>query len=338
MGDTFQKTFVDVANKYFGLNGKEILGQIEKKLLKKGLDINNSEVKNSLIVNAEIEVYDNFREELLQAKDRLNHKSSYHDTQKLYNLLLWREIANQQEDKKKFAPERSWGKLKSAINVWMKEHLKIQNPPLYAIVCNDLEKGSDSIFKKIIAEALEIYKPIRNKEEEEKLEKMEEKRKFHLHEQYAFTEDYDVLDGIKLSANLPFYYNEKTMSSVETDFIKYLEKQKIDWWFKNGDYGRDSFSIKYRDKNNEMKLFYPDFLIKQGSKLGIFDTKGGMTADLSKEKAEALQKYIKKHTGDDLSLWGGILIKDTNDVWKLNSEKKYHYNSKDLSGWIDLEL
>ncbi len=335
LGDTFQQTFIPVANKYFGLTGKEIMGDAEKKLLEKGFNINAQEVKNRLIVDAEIEVYDDFKKQLEQSAEKLDHKASYHDTQKLYNLLLWREIANQEEDKKKFAPERSWGKLKTAINVWLREHIEIQNPPLYSIVCNDLGRGSDSVLKRVIAKALETYKPIRNKEEEEKLAKSEEPLIFSLQDQYSYTDDYEEVENIKLSANLPFYIHSKyTGKQNEMSFIEHLEKQKIDWWFKNGDYGRNNFAIKYKDENDELKLFYPDFIVRQGNKLGIFDTKSGQTAKSATHKAEALQSFISAYKGK-YTLWGGIVVASAG-TWKLNSNKKYKFNEKDLSDWANL--
>lgn len=338
LGLSFQKTFIAIANEYFDLTGKEVFGQLENKFKAKGFDITQQNITNNLIVNAEIEVYDNFVEELKNQKENLEHESSRHDVEKLYNLLMWKEIANQQEENKKYAPERSWGKLKSAINVWMKEHLEIQNPPLYAVVCNDLLKESSSVLKKVIALALERYKPIREKEENHKLKKAEEKLLFNLQEEYAFTDDFEEIGKISKSAITPFYSKKNYDGKInEEKFIAFLEKQNIDWWFKNGDFGRDYFAIKYL-KNNETKLFYPDFIVKQGNKIGIFDTKGGQTAETSKEKAEALQKFIKENSNDKQKLWGGIVIQDSNGIWKLNQNKIYQYNEKDLIDWIDLEF
>ncbi len=337
LGDTFQQTFIPIANKYFELNGKEILGEIEEKLQAKKLNITAREIKNQLIVDAEVEVYDDFKKQLQQSADELDHKASYHDTQKIYNLLLWREIAKQEEDNKKFAPERSWGKLKTAINVWMREHLEIQNPPLYSIVCNDLERDGDSVFKRVIAKAFAKYKPIRNKEEEEKLAKSEEELDFTMQDKYLYTDDYEEFADIKLSATLPFYiHSSYTGKQNETNFIKFLEKQEIDWWFKNGDYGRSNFAIKYKDGNDELRLFYPDFIVKQGGRLGIFDTKSGQTAKNAKYKAEALQCFIKAYKGE-YKLWGGIVVPSAG-TWKLNSNEEYKFNERDLSEWDDLEF
>ena len=152
------------------------------------------------------------------------------------------------------------------------------------------------------------------------------------------------------SAIQPFYLHKTATSSLEKKFINYLENNtdKIDWWFKNGDYGRDNFGIEYRDENNELKTFYPDFIIKQGSRIGLFDTKGGVTAKNASERAKGLHTYIQKvnnreefdgfeHKNKSLELWGGILV-ESSDLWRINSSENYKYNSKDLSGWDNFKL
>ena len=58
----------------------------------------------------------------------------------------------------------------------------------------------------------------------------------------------------------PFYYDFKF--KTEESFINYLERSnKIEWWFKNGTSEPSSFAIPYTD-NNQLKLFYIDFIAK----------------------------------------------------------------------------
>jgi type III restriction enzyme len=338
LGDSFQKTFCVVANDYFDIDGNEIFDQLEAKLNKKGLETEKISLTNDLIVNSSIESFDDFMEELQESKETLHHEASRHDTEKTYNLLLYREIKIQEEERKKFAPERSWSKLKTALNIWMKGHT-FKNPPLYAVISYDLQKEEQSVMRKVIAKALEVYKPIRQKEEQEREEKSREALTFAIKESYSFTDEYEEKETNK-SAVSPFYigknYDGRKNEEAFIDFIE--SSQNVEWWFKNGDYGRDYFAVQYLDKNERLSLFYPDFLIKTSDgKFGIFDTKGGQTAEASKEKAESLQEYIEEQNKDGNNLWGGIVIQSSGQ-WLLNQNKCYKYNAKDLSDWEEINL
>jgi hypothetical protein len=81
---------------------------------------------------------------------------------------------------------------------------------------------------------------------------------------------------------------------------------------KNGNYGTDYLAIPYRDHLGVERLFYPDFIIKKGKRVGILDTKAGDTAEdgNAKQKAEALQAYIKS-AKTDYRLWGGIVTRSS---------------------------
>jgi len=71
------------------------------------------------------------------------------------------------------------------------------------------------------------------------------------------------------------------------------------------------------------------FLLKM-EKIGIFDTKSGRTAEDSKQKAEALAKYIKEQNEKhNKKLWGGIVV-PKNDSFRYNSQDKYQFNETNL--------
>jgi type III restriction enzyme len=65
----------------------------------------------------------------------------------------------------------------------------------------------------------------------------------------------------------------------ELKFLNYLEqkKDKLDWWFKNGDSGKEFYCLKYfNTAKKEEALFYPDWILKfKDGRIGIFDTKSG---------------------------------------------------------------
>ena len=136
-------------------------------------------------------------------------------------------------------------------------------------------------------------------------------------------------DGGKVS----MFDNIEEDSSIEIEFIKYLEKQnKIIWWFKNGSQDGTYFAVPHIE-NNLKKAFYVDFivLLKNG-KIGLFDTKGGLTAQTAKSRAEGLTKYIKEQNKKGKKLFGGIVIKDGNS-WRYNDSNQYGYNPGNLNDW-----
>ena len=56
----------------------------------------------------------------------------------------------------------------------------------------------------------------------------------------------------------------------------------------------------------------------------------GRTAEDSKQKAEALAKYIKEqHEKHNKKLWGGIVV-PKNDSFRYNSQDKYQFNETNL--------
>jgi type III restriction enzyme len=137
----------------------------------------------------------------------------------------------------------------------------------------------------------------------------------------------------KQSIMEPFFQYYRA-SDVEKDFIKeHLDKNdKIEWWFKNGDSGANYFAVKYV-KNKEQIPFYVDWIVKyKDGKVGLFDTKEGITAETAKEKAEGLAKYIKEENKKGKHLMGGIVIHKDNS-WRYNDDETYKYNPKDLSNW-----
>lgn len=342
LGDSFQFTFKDVADGYFDVKEKESIENIKNKLIVKGLELYNVKIRNKLIVDAEIEDYDNFVKEIRDKGEDLSTDTSKNDIERMYNLLCFNIIAKQEEENKKFAPERSWGKLKTALNVWFTEKIQEKRSAYYTIIVNDLLK-QDSILRKVISESLEKYRPIRQEEVKKKESRARRTEELEIPRPSLFyTEDYKEktnIDEVKLSKNSmePFYVEEVYPGRQnELNFIKYLEtKKSVIWWYKNGNYGSEHFSLPYYDKEEQKeRLFYPDWIIKLKEKVLILDTKQGMTVDSrdTKYKAEALQEWLD---GRKDKIAGGIIV-HVSGVWRVNNKKEYNYdpNSKDW-GYLD---
>lgn len=334
LGDSFQETFSEVANKYFGI-GKDTPAQAIKKLEVKNLDTRPS-VTNGLIVGVEIDDYDNFTKELIAEGNSHDQEMSQHDLERLYNLLCFKFISQQVDENKKFAPERSWGKLKTALNVWLLNMTEQNRQSIYKLVVNDLLSPS-SVLASVISTALEKYRPIREKEVNKKSERSKRTETIEIpRESLFFTDQYEEMK-VKKCAMQPFYIEKDYKGEAnEKEFIKFLEDNKdVIWWYKNGDTGSEFFSISYYNPDeNKEKLFYPDWIIQTKSTIWIVDTKKGSTAEITdtKYKAEALQEWLKGKKG----FAGGIVVQDGPNGWKVNTNKTYTY-SPSFERWDNLK-
>lgn len=334
LGDSFQGTFSEVANKYFSI-GKDTPDQAIKKLEAKNLETKPS-VTNGLIVGVEIDDYDNFTKELIAEGGSHDQEMSQHDLERLYNLLCFKFISHQIDENKKFAPERSWGKLKTALNVWLLNITEQNRQSIYKLVVNDLLSQS-SILAPVIGTALEKYRLIREKEVNKKSERSKRTETIEIpRDSLFFTDQYEEMK-VKKCAMQPFYIESDYKGEAnEKEFIKFLEDSKdVIWWYKNGDTGSEFFSISYYNPDeNKEKLFYPDWIIQTKNTTWIVDTKKGSTAEITdtKYKAEALQEWLKGKK----EFAGGIVVQDGPNGWKVNTNKIYTY-SPSFEKWNNLK-
>ena len=351
LGWKFQFTFEKVADKYFSVKDGFIADNL-KKIKEKGIETGTPHISNKLIVDAEIENYDNFVEEIKSKGEDLERDISRNDLERTYNLLCFNVIAKQEEENKKFAPERSWGRLKTALNVWFSKRITPERDDYYKIIVKDLLK-ENSILKQVISEALEQHKPVREKEVKEKEARKEKLIELELpRENLFFTDDYEEVSKLKQTtldsgevieiskcSMSPFYIQKNyTGKDNEISFIRYLEnKENVDWWYKQGNSGSENFAVKYFDEQeNKEALFYPDWKIKlKDGKILIVDTKKGITAKSqdTKFKSEALQKWIKENK--DKNIIGGI-VANVSGIWKLNNNETYNWDNN-YTEWIKLD-
>jgi len=323
LGDSFQETFKKVA---------------DKKLDLKNLDL-KPKVTNGLIVGVEIDDYDNFTKELFDEGGSHDQEMSRHDLERLYNLLCFKIIAKQTDENRKFAPERSWGKLKTALNIWLMEKLKASRMDAYKIIVNDLVSPAGALAP-VIGDALLAYRPVREQEVNKKSARAKRIEQIEIpREALFFTDQYEALE-VKKSAMEPFWIEKGMFGGVnEKAFVEFLESPKnksVSWWYKNGDSGSEYFSISYHNPDeNKEKLFYPDWIVQTKDAVYILDTKGGITAESNdtRYKAEALQAWLKGKKGFD----GGIVVQDGPNGWKINRNAKYSFSSS-MKGWEVFEM
>ena len=135
------------------------------------------------------------------------------------------------------------------------------------------------------------------------------------------------------------YFEYQKASSPEIAFKNYLvqHENRIDWWYKNGDQGKEHFAVPYKNLNNELRLFYVDFIIKFPSgKIGLFDTKTKRSDLEAPNKHNALVEYLEtqNETNSTRTLIGGILIPDeTGGVVSFRYCTNRINDTNDLTGW-----
>ncbi|EKE28193.1 MAG: Type III restriction enzyme, res subunit family [uncultured bacterium (gcode 4)] len=323
----FEPTLFENFNEYFGINESDILWKAKDKIKSKWLDIENTKITYNMIIDVEIENYDDFIRELQDKWKDMQANLSIIDIERLYNLELFNFIAHQDQENRKYAPERSWSAVKKALNVWMNSYVSEDRREFYKIIVNDFRK-SDSVLKKVLWETLEKYKPIRQIEVQEKEKRSEKKIDLNVPRRETFyTDDYKEFNDFKIqkSATEPFYLPDSYSWRVnEVDFIKYVEgSENVVWWYKNGQSWSQNFWIKRIWKD---ALFYPDWIAKlSNGKILIVDTKDWVTARDPEtiDKADSLQKWIKE-TGNKNIIWG-IVVK-VGDIWRVNNKEIYKFD------------
>lgn len=130
------------------------------------------------------------------------------------------------------------------------------------------------------------------------------------------------------------YFESNDARKPEKDFAAFLNNTlaNVEWFCKNGETDATSFSIPYKDADGETKLFFVDWIVKfKDGKIGLFDTKAGITAETAKTRAEGLAAYIKTENKKGKNLFGGIVVPKDNS-WRFNEDEKYNY-TPDLKGW-----
>ncbi|QQR93885.1 DEAD/DEAH box helicase family protein [bacterium] len=334
----WQKSFKKTLDEYFGTKDNLIIDFSENITAVKGkINLYQENVNNQIIVDAEIESFDNFVKEIKDKGKNLDYHFSQLDIERLYNLLCFEELKKQQLDEAKYNPSRSWGQLKQALNVWFSTRFGLDRSVWYKIIVNEL-LNPNSELKKAIHKALIDFRTTYNIEIKEK----EEKDIFDTlipEQEMSYTEDFEEL---KASKNVyEKFYIKKVYKGKdnETKFIEFLESQDIDWWHKQEDSGRNVFAIEYYDtQEKKNRLFYPDFIIKKENKVYLLDTKSGSTA-MSQETADknkTLQEWIKaKKASYDFEIMGGI-ADFKHPSWRINKKENYVYeNERD---WENLEF
>ncbi len=189
-------------------------------------------------------------------------------------------------------------------------------------------------FKDIIRKAIEKYLGIIKKRKEEAKKRAFKTYQWEVPESREYNEETNrAVTEVKNHALMPFV-RLKSASRPELHFEEYLENYAdcIDWWYKNGNEGRQHYAISYTATNGKQGLFYIDFVIRmKNGQIFLFDTKSMGNCDPEVvNKHNALMDYMADEANAHLHLNGGIII-EKDGLWKYPTTKIE--NTDDLTNW-----
>ena len=226
-----------------------------------------------------------------------------------------------------FPQKRSIGKVKTSFYEFFKKEFpdKFEYNGIKAQMIV-LETHNQQPFIDALNEAKRTYK-----EEVEKIAKqIETDENWEIKKSINYTETFNEKDVEKCIVE-PFFESERA-TDPEKKFVEYLENNSnVYWWFKNGDRDKTFFAVPYKD-GDDTKPFYVDWIVKyKNGTIGLFDTKGDLTAQAAKSKAEGLYKYIQQENEKEKNLFGGILYEKDGSFW-LNNNEEFSFSTSDPPG------
>ena len=191
-------------------------------------------------------------------------------------------------------------------------------------------------FADVVSKALDRYARQLKQRQQEAKKRSFEQYEWEVPEDRTYTEENHVIkDNMEDHALLPFI-ELRTASTPEQEFALFLESHRdsIDWWYKNGDCGREHYAVAYTNSQGDKSLFYVDFVIKMNNgQVFLFDTKTENSDPDAPQKHNALLDYMQNEENSPKHLQGGIIIHDINHSGNWLYSPQPIDNTYDTQGW-----
>ena len=191
-------------------------------------------------------------------------------------------------------------------------------------------------FADVVSRALDRYARQLKQRQQEAKKRSFEQYEWEVPEDRTYTEEnYVIKDKMEDHALLPFI-ELRTASTPEQEFALFLESHRdsIDWWYKNGDSGREHYAVAYTNSQGDKSLFYVDFVIKMNNgQVFLFDTKTENSDPDAPQKHNALLDYMQNEENSPKHLQGGIIIHDINHSGNWLYSPLPIDNTYDTRGW-----
>ena len=227
-----------------------------------------------------------------------------------------------------FERKHSTGVLAGYLLSYMEEHFEVFETEAIKVI---LYHANKSKFEEIVTLALQRYlKIIEQRRGERKARSFVDYTWEVPAERYYKVETHHLEERAKNHALLPFV-ELNAASNPEQEFAAFLEQNAayIDWWYKNGDEGKQHYAVPYEQADGTKSLFYVDFVVRmKNGQVFLFDTKSKDSDPEAPNKHNALVDYLQANK--DKNLKGGVLIEQGSN-W-MYSQFKIE-NTHDLMGW-----
>lgn len=192
-------------------------------------------------------------------------------------------------------------------------------------------------FDRLLRLALDKYKKLRDLKKRKASASSIQEYLWEVPQERLYDEETHHIEAVQNHALLPFV-ELNSASSPERRFVAFLEQNSeyIDWWYKNGDKGRQHYAVPYTDSNDLKHLFYVDFVIRlKNGKVMLFDTKSAGSDPMAHVKHNALNAYMLEENANGANLMGGVLVEEgLNWLWSKHNIE----NTTNLTGWAHLDF
>ena len=236
-----------------------------------------------------------------------------------------------------FAKHDSTPVLKGAIERALEEYLNIFSTDVPKVV---LYHRNRPHFEDLIRKAINRYSALLIKQDEETSGDTPYKEfVWEVPETRIYNAEKNVSrEGEIFNHALLPYFEQKNVSIPEFHFARWLDAQRetVEWWYKNGDEGKQHFAVPYTTQDKRNRCFYVDFIIRlKNGTICLFDTKTHGSDENGAEKNNALYEYVKTYRDKGVKMFGGVLIQES-DNWYFPDGTVENIDSTD--GWTRLEF
>lgn len=236
-----------------------------------------------------------------------------------------------------FAKHDSTPVLKGAIERALEEYLNIFSTDVPKVV---LYHRNRPHFEDLIRKAINRYSALLIKQDEDTSGDTPYKEfVWEVPETRIYNAEKNVSrEGEIFNHALQPYFEQKNVSIPEFHFARWLDAQRemVDWWYKNGDEGKQHFAVPYITQDKRNRCFYVDFIIRlKNGTICLFDTKTHGSDENGAEKNNALYEYVKTYRDKGVKMYGGVLIQES-DNWYFPDGTVENIDSTD--GWTRLEF
>jgi len=236
-----------------------------------------------------------------------------------------------------FAPFDSIPVLKGALTFSLEQYLGLKTFEAVRVILYNQNRDK---FAHIIDSALTRYKLRLANKQKEVIGDNYHNVLWQIPDTLTYnTDTYQAIEDYRRHYLLP-YFERKDASDPEHRFSHKLDyDMNVEWWYKNGDNGKQHFAVPYTDIEGKPRCFYVDYIFRlTDGTICLFDTKTEGSDKNGANKHNALLEYIKKCNEDGNTRYiGGLVIR------KEETENWYYSpmpieNTTDISGWSLLDL